>query len=229
MLETIRNIRIEDFDYPLEATQIAQFPLAVRDNSKLLIMKDNMISEDTFSNIASHLPSDSLLISNETRVVHARLLFSKPSGAHIEIFCLEPIAPTNDIQLAFQQLHSCTWKCLVGNARRWKSGPLQLESEIDGISVKLIADMKERDEATFLIHFEWTPTQFTFALVLEHFGKIPLPPYISREASEDDNIRYQTVFARNDGSVAAPTAGLHFTPDVLSSLAKKNIKTSLIR
>jgi len=228
MLETLRNIRIEDFDYPLEAGQIAQFPLEVRDNSKLLIMKDDIISEDTFTNIASHLPKDSLLISNETRVVHARLLFSKPSGAHIEIFCLEPAAPTNDIQLAFQQQHSCTWKCLVGNARRWKSGPLQLESEIDGIPVKLIADMKERNETTFLIHFEWTPAQLTFAMVLEHFGKIPLPPYISREASDEDNIRYQTVFARNDGSVAAPTAGLHFTPDVLSSLAKKNIKTSSV-
>jgi S-adenosylmethionine:tRNA ribosyltransferase-isomerase len=228
MLEDLRNIRIEDFDYPLEAMQIAQFPLEVRDNSKLLIMKDNIISEDTFTNIASHLPKDSLLISNETRVVHVRLLFSKPSGAHIEIFCLEPIAPTNDIQLAFQQQHSCAWKCLVGNARRWKSGPMQLESEIDGIPVKLIADMKERNENTFLIHFEWTPEQLTFAQVLEHFGKIPLPPYISREASDEDNIRYQTVFARNDGSVAAPTAGLHFTPDVLSSLAKKKIKTSSV-
>jgi S-adenosylmethionine:tRNA ribosyltransferase-isomerase len=228
MLETLRNTRIDDFDYPLKATQIAQFPLEVRDNSKLLIMKDNIISEDTFKNIASHLPSDSLLISNETRVVHARLLFNKPSGAHIEIFCLEPIAPTNDIQLAFQQQHSCTWKCLVGNARRWKSGPLKLESVIDGIHVMLIATIQERNETTFLIHFEWTPTQFTFAQVLEHFGKIPLPPYISREASDEDNIRYQTVFARNDGSVAAPTAGLHFTPDVLSSLTKKNIKTSSV-
>ncbi len=228
MIEALRNIRIEDFDYPLTAERIAQFPLAVRDTSKLLVMKDNVISEDTFSNIASRLPSDSLLISNETRVVHARLLFSKPSGAQIEIFCLEPVAPTNDIQLAFQHHQSCTWKCLVGNARRWKSGTLQLESEADGIPSTLTANMESRDEATFLIRFEWTPANLTFAQVLEHFGKIPLPPYISREASEDDSIRYQTVFARNDGSVAAPTAGLHFTPEVLSSLEKKNIKTASV-
>jgi len=228
MLESLRNIRIEDFDYPLQAAQIAQFPLAVRDTSKLLVMKDNMISEDTFSNIASLLPADSLMISNETRVVHARLLFRKSSGSQIEIFCLEPVAPTNDIQLAFQQQQSSTWKCLVGNARRWKSGILQMESKIDGIAAILTAIMESRDETTFLIRFEWTPSNLTFAQVLEHFGKIPLPPYISREASEDDSIRYQTVFARNDGSVAAPTAGLHFTPAVLSSMRKKNIKTALV-
>lgn len=228
MLETLRNIRIEDFDYPLPAEQIAQFPLAVRDTSKLLVMRNNVISEDTFSNIASQLPSDSLLISNETRVVHARLLFSKPSGAQIEIFCLEPIAPTNDIQLAFHQQQSCTWKCLVGNARRWKSGTLQLESEADGMPLTLTAKMESRDDTTFLIRFEWTPENLSFAQVLEHFGKIPLPPYISREATENDNTSYQTVFARNDGSVAAPTAGLHFTPAVLSSLEKKNIKTTSV-
>jgi len=225
MPETLRNICIEDFNYPLPVEQIAQFPLEVRDKSRLLVLKDSIISEDIFSNIASHLPDNSLMILNETRVVHARLLFRKPSGSQIEIFCLEPIKPTNDIQLAFQQQHSCTWKCLVGNARRWKTGPLELNSEIEGIPVQLTASLSERDETVFHIHFEWTPSHLTFALILEHFGKIPLPPYISREVSESDNTRYQTVFARNDGSVAAPTAGLHFTPDVLSALAKKNIKT----
>lgn len=228
MLQNLRNIHIEDYNYPLPAEQIAQCPLEVRDQSKLLIFKDNQISEDTFSTIASHLPEDSLLISNETRVVHARLLFRKPSGSQIEIFCLEPVKPTNDIQLAFQQQQSCTWKCLVGNARRWKSGLLELNSEIEGHTVKLAASLTERDETAFYIHFEWTPTHLTFAQILEHFGKIPLPPYISREASENDISRYQTVFARNNGSVAAPTAGLHFTPEVLSSLAKKNIKTDSV-
>jgi S-adenosylmethionine:tRNA ribosyltransferase-isomerase len=228
MPENLRNIRIEDYNYPLPSELIAQFPLEVRDKSKLLLFKENIISEDTFANIASHLPADSLLISNETRVVHARLLFRKPSGSQIEIFCLEPVKPTNDIQLAFQQTGSCTWKCLVGNARRWKSGSLHLENEIEGAAVNLSAMMISRDETSFLIHFEWTPTHLTFAHVLEHFGKIPLPPYISREASENDNTRYQTVFARNDGSVAAPTAGLHFTPEVLSSLAQKNIKTDSV-
>lgn len=228
MLENLHNIRIEDYNYSLPAERIAQFPLEVRDTSKLLLYKDNVISEDTFANIASHLPADSLLISNETRVVHARLLFRKPSGSQIEIFCLEPIKPTNDIQLAFQQQESCAWKCLVGNARRWKSGSLHLENKIDGIDVVLTANMMSRDETSFLIHFEWTPVNFTYAQVLEHFGKIPLPPYISREASENDTTSYQTVFARNDGSVAAPTAGLHFTSEVLSSLEKKNIKTDSV-
>jgi S-adenosylmethionine:tRNA ribosyltransferase-isomerase len=227
-LEILRNIRIEDFDYPLPEEQIAQFPLEVRDTSRLLMLKDNHISEDTFSNIATYLPPDSLLISNETRVVHARLLFRKPSGSRIEIFCLEPVEPTHDIQLAFQQQNSCTWKCLVGNARRWKSGPLQLESLLEGKPITLFANKVERNEATFLIRFEWTPGAMTFAHVLEHFGKIPLPPYISREASDNDNIRYQTVFARNDGSVAAPTAGLHFTDKVLSSLSQKNIQTTTV-
>lgn len=228
MLETLLNIRIEDYNYPLPVEQIAQFPLEVRDKSKLLLLKENVVSEDIFENIASHFPIDSLLISNETRVVHARLLFRKPSGSQIEIFCLEPIKPTNDIQLAFQQQQSCTWKCLVGNARRWKSGTLELEGEMEGTQVKLKAGLAERDATTFFIYFEWTPANLTFAQVLEHFGKIPLPPYISREATENDNNSYQTVFARNDGSVAAPTAGLHFTPEVLRSLAKKNIQTDSI-
>ncbi len=228
ILETLRNIRIEDYNYPLPTELIAQFPLEVRDKSKLLLLKENVISENTFENIASLLPADSLLISNETRVVHARLLFRKPSGSQIEIFCLEPVKPTNDIQRAFQQQQSCTWKCLVGNARRWKSGPLELKSEIDGNQVTLVASLTERDETAFNILFEWTPSQFTFAQILEHFGKIPLPPYISREASDNDNTRYQTVFAQNDGSVAAPTAGLHFTSEVLSSLAQKNIKTNSV-
>lgn len=228
MLKTLRNIRIEDYNYPLPVEQIAQFPLEIRDTSKLLIMKDNIISEDTFKNIASYLPADSLLISNETRVVHARLLFRKPSGSHIEIFCLEPVKPTNDIQLAFQQTESCTWKCLVGNARRWKSGTLELESEIGGLKVKLNARLTERDATTFFIQFNWSPANLTFAQILEHFGKIPLPPYISREATENDNTSYQTVFARNDGSVAAPTAGLHFTPEVLSTLEEKNMITDSV-
>lgn len=228
MLDSLRNIRIENYNYTLPVAQIAQFPLKERDTSKLLMLKKNQISEDTFSNIASHLPAESLLITNETRVVHARLLFRKSSGSQIEIFCLEPVLPSSDIQLAFQQTQNSTWKCLVGNARRWKSGLLELEGVFEGEKVSLTANMIEREDATFLIQFHWTPSFLTFSQVLEHFGKIPLPPYISREASENDNTRYQTVFARNDGSVAAPTAGLHFTPEVLSELKKKNIKTDSV-
>ncbi len=228
MPESLRDIRIEDFNYNLPAERIAQFPLEVRDSSKLLLYRNNELGEDIFANVASHLPENSLLITNETRVVHARLLFRKPSGSQIEVFCLEPLEPTNDIQLAFQQKQSCTWKCLVGNARRWKSGPLILEGELDGVKVALTANMLERDETTFSIRFNWTPAHLNFAQVLEHFGKIPLPPYISREASENDNTRYQTVFARNDGSVAAPTAGLHFTPGVLQNLHASNIITASV-
>jgi len=228
MPESPRNIRIKDYDYPLPPGRIAQFPLETRDKSKLLILKDNQISEDIFANVVRHIPAGSLLISNETRVVHARLLFRKPSGGQIEIFCLEPVAPTNDFQLSFQQQHSSTWRCLVGNARRWKSGVLKLESEANGVMVTLEATMVERDNNNFLVQFEWNPSNLTFAQILEHLGKIPLPPYISREASENDNTRYQTVFARNDGSVAAPTAGLHFTPDVLSKLKAKHIKTASV-
>lgn len=228
MFQNIRNTRIEDYDYPLQPEQIAQFPLVKRDSSKLLIFKDNIISENIFANIPSFLPTDSLLVSNETRVVHARLLFRKPSGSQIEIFCLEPVEPTNEIQLAFQQTTSCTWKCLVGNAKRWKSGELHLDSEMGNMPVQLTASLAERNDATFYIRFDWTPSHLTFARILEHFGKIPLPPYISRDASENDNTRYQTVFARYDGSVAAPTAGLHFTPEVLAALAQKNIATSAV-
>ena len=228
MLESLRNIRIQDYDYALPDEQIAQFPLEVRDSSKLLVFRENEISEDIFSNIASYLPSDSLLITNETRVIHARLLFRKSSGSRIEIFCLEPVDPTNDIQLAFQQQKSCTWKCLVGNARRWKSDALILEGELKGLPIYLSARLLKRDENAFYVQFEWTPNHFTFAEVLEYFGKIPLPPYIAREASESDSTRYQTVFARNDGSVAAPTAGLHFTPEVLSSLSAKGIHTDAV-
>ena len=184
MLESLRNIRIQDYDYGLPDEQIAQFPLEVRDSSKLLVFRENEISEDIFSNISSYLPSDSLLITNETRVIHARLIFRKPSGSRIEIFCLEPVDPTNDIQLAFQQQKSCTWKCLVGNARRWKSDALILEGELKGLPIYLSARLLKRDENAFYVQFEWTPIHFTFAEVLEYFGKIPLPPYIAREASE---------------------------------------------
>jgi len=228
MLDSLRNIRIEDYNYDLPVAHIAQFPLEVRDKSKLLVLNNERISQDTFSNIASYLPGDSLLITNETRVVHARLLFQKTSGALIEIFCLEPLEPSNDIQLAFQQTHYSVWKCLVGNARRWKSDLLELEGEIDGEKISLSAQQLAKEDNTFHIRFQWTPSFMHFSQVLGYFGKIPLPPYISREASENDTSRYQTVFARNDGSVATPTAGLHFTPEVLAELNNKNIKTASV-
>jgi len=222
-LEQIKTLDINGFDYPLPESRIALFPVAERDQSKLLVMNDGSLSEDVFANLPQHLPAGSLMIFNETRVIHARLVFHKPSGSRIEIFCLEPVAPVSDVQLAFQQKETCTWKCLVGNAKRWKSGKLILNAEVAGRETELVAEMKERLGDSFLVEFSWTPGNTAFADILEVFGKIPLPPYIGREVTDRDNVMYQTVYARNDGSVAAPTAGLHFTPAVFGALSAKNI------
>ncbi len=223
-----RHIAISDYDYPLPPERIAQFPLKQRDSSRLLVCKEGIITGDVFSGLPDHLPAGSLVIFNETRVIHARLVFYKPSGSRIEIFCLEPFSPVNDVQLAFQQKGSCTWKCLVGNAKRWKGEILSLKATIDGSEVELKAEKGERLQDSFLVSFSWSPAEVTFAGVLEAFGKIPLPPYIDREVIDSDNLTYQTVYARNDGSVAAPTAGLHFTPEVLAALAAKQIECSTI-
>jgi S-adenosylmethionine:tRNA ribosyltransferase-isomerase len=217
------KLSISDYDYPLPAHRIAQFPLHQRDSSKLLVYRNGNITEDRFTGLANHLPSGSLMIFNETRVIHARLVFHKPSGSRIEIFCLEPVAPVSDVQLAFQQTGHCTWKCLVGNAKRWKTGKLTLTAEVAGRETVLSAEMKEKSRDSFLVEFSWTPGETVFSDILETFGKIPLPPYIGREAIESDNVTYQTVYARNDGSVAAPTAGLHFTPAVFEALSAKDI------
>ncbi len=222
-MEQIKTLDINGFDYPLPESRIALFPVAERDQSKLLVMNDGSLSEDVFANLPQHLPAGSLMIFNETRVIHARLVFHKPSGSRIEIFCLEPVAPVSDVQLAFQQKETCTWKCLVGNAKRWKSGKLTLNAEVAGHETELVAEMKERLGDSFLVEFTWTPGSTAFADILEVFGKIPLPPYIGREVTDRDNVMYQTVYARNDGSVAAPTAGLHFTPAVFGALSAKNI------
>jgi len=222
-LEQIKILDINGFDYPLPASRIALFPVAERDQSKLLVMKDGSLSEDVFANLPQHLPSGSLMIFNETRVIHARLVFHKPSGSRIEIFCLEPVAPVSDVQLAFQQKEHCTWKCLVGNAKRWKSGKLILNAEVAGRDTELVVEMKERLGDSFLVEFSWTSGGTAFADILDVFGKIPLPPYIGREVTDRDNVTYQTVYARHDGSVAAPTAGLHFTLAVFRALSAKNI------
>jgi len=221
-------LSISDYDYQLPAGRIAQFPLQQRDSSKLLVCAESIISENRFANIADYLPPHSLIIFNETRVIHARLVFFKASGARIEIFCLEPFEPVNDVQLAFQQKSGVTWKCFVGNAKRWKGDKLTLRTAIGETMVELTASLHERLADTFLVNFEWTPEHISFAEVLEAFGKIPLPPYIGREAVDSDNLTYQTVYARHDGSVAAPTAGLHFTPEVFRKLADKHIEKQTI-
>ncbi len=217
------NIKIEEYNYSLPDERIAKFPLKERHLSKLLCLKDGNLSEKVFFDIANLLPEKSLLIFNETKVIQARLLFTKPTGASIEIFCLEPVEPTNDAQLAFQQKPPVVWKCLVGNAKRWKSGLLESKININGKEVVLQAEKVKQLTDSFLISFSWKPDGILFSHILEASGLIPLPPYLHREPVESDKQRYQTVYARFDGSVAAPTAGLHFTDDILKQLNKEGI------
>ena len=219
------NLRIKDFDYPLPHECIAQYPLEDRDASKLLIWNRGKISESLFSNIVSELPSGSMLVFNDTRVIHARLIFSKPTGATIEIFCLEPLEPTTEIAASFAQTASCTWKCLIGNVKRWKDGILEKSFTRDGRSCTLTATKKENlGDGCFSVEFRWEPASLSFSAIIERAGLVPLPPYITRASVPLDNDRYQTIYAKHEGSVAAPTAGLHFTTGTLDTLKKKNIR-----
>lgn len=217
-------ININDYTYPLTEDRIARFPPDQRDTSKLLVWDGNQISHDRFMNVADYLPAGSLLVLNNTKVVHARLFFRKPTGALIEVFCLEPLEPVSDVHTAFQQSSPVTWKCLLGNARRWKEGNLSETFEHNGNEIKLTAKLIEKTGEDFLVRFSWKPQDISFAEVMESFGRIPLPPYLKREAVALDKKRYQTVYACHEGSVAAPTAGLHFTPRVFERLAEKNIR-----
>ena len=223
----LQNISISDYDYNLPEEKIAKFPLAQRDKSKLVIFRNNQISESVFQNITDFLSEESLLVFNETKVVQARLNFYKETGSKIEIFCIEPFFPT-EIQLAFQQKKSVVWKCMIGNLKKWKSGELAINFELDGKFLQLKAKKKEVLENALLIEFFWQPEDLTFAEILDLLGVVPLPPYLKRQAIDSDKERYQTVFAKNNGSVAAPTAGLHFTENVFKRLEKKNIKTDFI-
>lgn len=217
MIEDVKNIEISDFDYPLPDERIAKYPLAERDASKLLILKDNNIQQAHFRDIADYLPENSLLVFNETKVVRARLLFTKDSGAGIEVFCLEPVTGHGDYQLAFGSGSPVEWKCLVGNSRRWKDGSLAMNLKVRGIDVVLNAERTEKNDQCSIVRLSWDKG-FSFAEVLEAAGEIPLPPYLHREAEMSDRERYQTVFAKNDGSVAAPTAGLHLTNSLIEKL-----------
>ncbi len=221
-MKTDLSLNIEKYNYDLPLNRIAQFPLKKQDHSKLLICKENQIDQDLFYNIKKYIPEKSLLVFNDTKVIHARLLFKKDTGAVIEIFCLEPSGI--DIQTAFQQKKNCEWKCLIGNNKRWKSGLLEIENE----KANLFAERVGQDGEYFIIKFLWEPENLTFSEILEIFGKVPLPPYINRDAEESDNTRYQTVYAKNEGSVAAPTAGLHFTDNILSELSERGIKKQFL-
>lgn len=218
MISNVQNINIAEYDYPLPDERIAKYPLPERDASKLLVLKDNNISEDHFRNIGNYLPERSVLVFNETKVVRARLQFVKESGAAIEIFCLEPVTGNGDYQLAFSASSPVEWHCLVGNSRRWKEGALTMSLTIRGMAVQLNAERIEKNDAYSLVRFSWEPAEISFADVLEAAGEIPLPPYLHREAEPSDRERYQTVFAKYEGSVAAPTASLHLTKPLIAKL-----------
>jgi len=219
-------ICIKDYNYVLPVDRIAQFPLPVRDASRLLIHRDGLTREAVFSSIDAFLPAKSLLVFNNTRVIRARIFFSKPTGARIEIFCLEPVTPSVEILTAFGQKESCTWKCLVGNLKRWKSGTITAAFTISGVAHELAADrVNDYNDGSFEIKFHWQPPELAFSEILDLAGTIPLPPYITRPSEPSDNDRYQTVYASRDGSVAAPTAGLHFTAGMLSRLKESGFMT----
>ena len=221
MISNVQNINIAEYDYPLPDERIAKYPLAERDASKLLILKNSQIGEDHFRNIGGYLPEKSVLVFNETKVVRARLQFVKDSGAAIEIFCLEPITGNGDYQLAFSAGSPVEWHCLVGNSRRWKEGQLAMPLTIKGKDVVLKAERIEKNDAYSVVRFSWEPADISFAEVLENAGEIPLPPYLHREAEPSDRDRYQTVFAKYEGSVAAPTASLHLTKPLIAKLKEQ--------
>ena len=259
----MEEILIEEYNYPLPDERIAKYPLANRDQSKLLVYRDGQVSEDRFDHIGDYLSAGSLLIYNNTRVIQARLEFHKTTatqpyttstpplhntlGARIEVFCLEPLQP-HDYQLALGSTDGCTWKCMIGNAKKWKTGALSLPVQLpSGKEITLFAEKGEQTGNTFAVHFTWSPTaqrsnsaavqqqsgltgvadlNINFAEILDAVGELPIPPYLNRKTEESDKTTYQTVYSRIKGSVAAPTAGLHFTDNVLNNLRQKGIQTA---
>lgn len=229
MTDNSRNIRIEDYDYALPDSRIAYYPATRRDESKLLIYskEDDTITDSIFHQLPEHLTPDHWLVFNNSKVIHARLLVHNTTGAAIEIFCLEPLAPSTDPAVAFTLSGRVTWKCMVGNARKWKH-PLVIEVPLNERVIRVTAERGEAVEGTFEVTFTWPDRDVSFAEWIEAYGKVPLPPYIHRDAEDCDTERYQTVYARHDGSVAAPTAGLHFTDELLHQLNDKSVETEYV-
>jgi S-adenosylmethionine:tRNA ribosyltransferase-isomerase len=216
------DLKIDDYNYCLPDERIAKHPAAQRDASKLLLYINGLISEDKFGSIADHLPDGSLLVFNNTRVIRARLLFHKPTGAGIEVFCLEPISPA-EYQQSFSSTMEVEWKCIIGNLKKWKTGAITTHINIKGKQYELSADKINPEGEAWKIRFKWNPSDLTFGEVIEAAGHIPLPPYLNRKDEAEDYNRYQTIYATVKGSVAAPTAGLHFTENVFSRLSDKHI------
>jgi S-adenosylmethionine:tRNA ribosyltransferase-isomerase len=218
----MKPIYIADYNYPLPDERIAKYPLAERDHSKLLVYRDGQVSEDLFFNVGDYIAPDSLLIYNNTRVIQARLEFHKATGARIEIFCLEPLAP-HDYQLSLGSTIGCTWKCMVGNVKKWHDESLEFNVERLGITLRAYKEQTMGN--TFAIRFAWDGGHISFAEILDAAGELPIPPYLNRKTEESDKTTYQTVYSRIKGSVAAPTAGLHFTDKVLNDLRNRGIET----
>ncbi|MDP4283843.1 MAG: S-adenosylmethionine:tRNA ribosyltransferase-isomerase [Bacteroidota bacterium] len=223
-----KDLSINKFDYSLPEEKIAIYPLEKRDESKLLIFKNEKITEDIYKNIAAHLPKKSFLVFNDTRVIKARILFQKITGSVIEIFCLEPHEKINDYAVILQKKNSVRWKCMIGGAGKWKQKYLEKKFTINNDEVTLKAELVEKLSDAYVAELSWNPGEYSFAEIIEHAGKMPLPPYIKREAGESDAERYQTIYSKYEGSVAAPTAGLHFTEKIFSSLKEKNIDTGFV-
>ena len=225
----IPEIKIEDYNYPLPDERIAKYPLSERDASKLLIYRNGNVSQGRFRNIAEQIPEGSVMVFNDTKVVPARLHFQRESGAHIEIFCLEPVLPEEYVTM-FAVTERCRWKCIVGNVKRWKSDTLHLYNPLNDTEIEdmgLRADLVERCGETSIVEFTWK-NGAPFSKVLEICGSVPIPPYLNRDTENIDLERYQTLYARFRGSVAAPTAGLHFTEDVLNEIRSRNVVTDTV-
>lgn len=229
IMTTQKSIRIDDFDYPLPDERIAFYPKESRTTSKLLVYRrgSHEITDNDFASLPDFLTPDMMVVFNDSKVIHARLLVHNATGAAIEIFCLEPLLPTTELTAALAQTGPVTWKCFVGNAKRWKQ-PLYFEVAVNGHNLTVTAEKGRQVENAFEVHFSWPDRGVTFAEWVEAYGKTPLPPYIKRVAEKSDESRYQTVYAHYDGSVAAPTAGLHFSKELLQEIENKGIETEYV-
>lgn len=217
MIMNPRHIHIADYNYPLPDERIAKFPLAQRDHSKLLVFENGDISEDIFYNITGHLPKGALMVFNNTKVIQARMHFRKETGALIEVFLLEPAEPA-DYELMFQTNGKCAWHCLVGNLKKWKEGQLSRSFDVNGKTVTLSVERLHEERTSHWVEFRWDNPDVSFAEILDAAGELPIPPYLNRDTQESDKTTYQTVYSKIKGSVAAPTAGLHFTDKVLADI-----------
>ncbi|MBP3219531.1 MAG: S-adenosylmethionine:tRNA ribosyltransferase-isomerase [Prevotella sp.] len=217
-----KHIRISDYNYDLPDERIAKFPIAQRDHSKLLVYKHGEVSDDSFYHLPDYLPEGALMVFNNTKVIQARMHFRKETGALIEVFLLEPADPT-DYELMFQLTSHCSWLCMIGNLKKWKEGTLKRDFNIKGQPLTLTATRRQMVGNSHWVDLEWNNANVTFAEILEEVGELPIPPYLNRDTEESDKTTYQTVYSKIKGSVAAPTAGLHFTEDVLHAIDEKGI------